>query len=206
MLMDISSELIHSLLPLFMVTVLGASTFAVGIIEGIAEATAMITKVFSGYVSDRFRKRKLLVVLGYGIAAVTKPMFPLATSLGWIVTARFVDRIGKGIRGAPRDALIADITPGESRGAAYGLRQALDTVGAVAGPLLAIGACSGLPTIFAPCSGSRRYPRSPRSRCWCSACASPSRWRTEGRGKTDRAGRYRSDCRRAIGGSSPSPR
>jgi MFS family permease len=140
MLMDASSELIHSLLPLFMVTVLGASTFAVGIIEGIAEATALITKVFSGYVSDRFRKRKLLVVLGYGLAAVTKPMFPLASSLGWIVTARFVDRIGKGIRGAPRDALIADITPKESRGAAYGLRQALDTVGAFAGPLLAIGA------------------------------------------------------------------
>ena len=140
MLMDVSSELIHSLLPLFMVTVLGASTFAVGIIEGIAEATAMITKVFSGYVSDRFRQRKLLVVLGYGLAAVTKPLFPLATSLGWIVTARFVDRIGKGIRGAPRDALIADITPKESRGAAYGLRQALDTVGAFAGPLLAIGA------------------------------------------------------------------
>jgi MFS family permease len=100
----------------------------------------MIIKVFSGYVSDRFRQRKLLVVLGYGIAALTKPMFPLATSLGWIVTARFVDRIGKGIRGAPRDALIADITPEGSRGAAYGLRQALDTVGAVAGPLLAIGA------------------------------------------------------------------
>jgi MFS family permease len=120
--------------------VLGASTFTVGLIEGIAEATAMITKVFSGYVSDRFRKRKLLVVLGYGLAAATKPMFPLATSLGWIVTARFVDRIGKGIRGAPRDALIADITPKESRGAAYGLRQALDTVGAFAGPLLAIGA------------------------------------------------------------------
>ena len=140
MLMDISSELIHSLLPLFMVTVLGASTFAVGVIEGIAEATALITKVFSGYISDRFRKRKLLVVLGYGVAAATKPMFPLASSLGWIVTARFVDRIGKGIRGAPRDALIADITPKESRGAAYGLRQALDTVGAFAGPLLAIGA------------------------------------------------------------------
>ncbi len=140
MLMDASSELIHSLLPLFMVSVLGASTFAVGIIEGIAEATAMITKVFSGYVSDRFRKRKALVVLGYGLAAITKPLFPLATSLGWIVTARFVDRIGKGIRGAPRDALIADITPPELRGTAYGLRQALDTVGGFAGPLLAIGA------------------------------------------------------------------
>jgi MFS family permease len=140
LLMDTSSELIHSLLPLFMVTTLGASAFAVGIIEGIAESTALITKVFSGYVSDRFRRRKLLVVLGYGIAALTKPLFPLASSLGWIVTARFIDRIGKGIRGAPRDALIADITPKESRGAAYGLRQALDTVGAFAGPLLAIGA------------------------------------------------------------------
>ena len=140
MLMDTSSELIHSLLPLFMITTLGASAFAVGIIEGIAEATALITKVFSGYISDRFRKRKLLVVLGYGLAAVTKPMFPLASSLGWVVTARFVDRVGKGIRGAPRDALIADITPKESRGAAYGLRQSLDTVGAFAGPMLAIAA------------------------------------------------------------------
>jgi MFS family permease len=140
MLMDISSELIHSLLPLFMVTVLGASTFAVGLIEGIAEATALITKVFSGYLSDRFRKRKLLVVLGYSVAAATKPIFPLASSLGWIVTARFVDRVGKGIRGAPRDALIADITPSNARGAAYGLRQTLDTVGGFAGPLLAIGA------------------------------------------------------------------
>ncbi len=140
MLMDTSSELIHSLLPLFMVTTLGASAFAVGIIEGIAEATALITKVFSGYASDRFRKRKLLVVLGYGVAAVTKPMFPLATSLGWIVAARFVDRVGKGMRGAPRDALIADITPSNLRGAAYGLRQALDTVGGFGGPLLAIAA------------------------------------------------------------------
>ncbi len=140
MLMDISSELIHSLLPLFMVTVLGTSVFAVGIIEGIAEATALITKVFSGYLSDYFRKRKLLAVIGYGLAALTKPIFPLASSLGAIVFARFVDRVGKGIRGAPRDALIADITPSELRGSAYGLRQSLDTVGAVAGPLLAIGA------------------------------------------------------------------
>ncbi|HEY2865103.1 MAG TPA: MFS transporter [Casimicrobiaceae bacterium] len=140
LLMDTSSELIHSLLPLFMVTMLGASAFAVGIIEGIAESTALITKVFSGYLSDRFRRRKLLVVLGYGIAALTKPLFPLASSLGWVVAARFIDRIGKGIRGAPRDALIADITPNELRGGAYGLRQALDTVGALAGPLLAIGA------------------------------------------------------------------
>jgi MFS family permease len=140
MLMDVSSELIHSLLPLFLVTALGASTFTVGIIEGIAEATAMITKLFSGYLSDYVRKRKPLVVIGYGLAALTKPIFPLASSLAWVVFARFLDRVGKGIRDAPRDALIADITPSDLRGAAYGLRQALDTVGAVAGPLLAIGA------------------------------------------------------------------
>ena len=138
--MDVSSELIHSLLPLFMVTTLGASTFAVGIIEGIAEATALVTKVFSGYLSDYFRKRKALTVLGYALAAATKPIFPLASSLGWIVFARFLDRVGKGIRGAPRDALIADLTPSDLRGAAYGLRQGLDTLGAVVGPLLAIGA------------------------------------------------------------------
>jgi MFS family permease len=140
LLMDTSSELIHSLLPLFLVTTLGASTFAVGIIEGVAEATAMITKLFSGYLSDYVRRRKPLVVLGYGLAALTKPIFPLASSFGWVVFARFLDRVGKGIRGAPRDALIADITPSDLRGASYGLRQALDTVGAVAGPLLAIGA------------------------------------------------------------------
>lgn len=140
LLMDTSSELIHSLLPLFLVTTLGASTFAVGIIEGMAEATAMITKLFSGYLSDYVGRRKPLVVLGYGLAALTKPVFPLASSFGWIVFARFLDRVGKGIRGAPRDALIADVTPSDLRGASYGLRQALDTVGAVAGPLLAIGA------------------------------------------------------------------
>ena len=140
MLMDVSSELIHSLLPLFLVTTLGASALTVGVIEGVAEATALITKVFSGYLSDYFRKRKLLAVLGYGLAALSKPIFPLASSLAWIVFARFIDRVGKGIRGAPRDALVADITPPELRGAAYGLRQALDTVGAVVGPLLAIAA------------------------------------------------------------------
>jgi MFS family permease len=140
MLMDVSSELIHSLLPLFLVTALGASTFAVGIIEGMAEATAMITKLFSGFLSDYVRRRKPLVVIGYGLAALTKPIFPLASSLAWVVFARFLDRVGKGVRDAPRDALIADVTPGDLRGAAYGLRQALDTVGAVAGPLLAIGA------------------------------------------------------------------
>lgn len=136
--MDLSSEMIHSLLPVFLVTVLGASALSVGLIEGIAEATAAIAKVFSGVLSDWIGRRKPLVLLGYGLAALTKPLFPLATGIGAVLTARFVDRIGKGIRGAPRDALIADITPQESRGAAYGLRQSMDTVGAFAGPLLAI--------------------------------------------------------------------
>ncbi len=136
--MDISSEMIHALLPLYMVGVLGTSVLAVGLIEGIAEATASITKVFSGALSDRLGKRKLLTVLGYGLAAMTKPVFPLASGLEWLTAARFVDRIGKGIRGAPRDALIADVTPPALRGAAFGLRQALDTVGAFIGPLLAI--------------------------------------------------------------------
>ena len=138
MLMDISSEMIHALLPIYMVTVLGTSVLAVGLIEGIAEATASITKVFSGALSDRLGKRKLLAVIGYGLGALTKPVFPLASGLEWLVGARFVDRIGKGIRGAPRDALVADVTPPELRGAAYGLRQTLDTFGAFLGPLLAI--------------------------------------------------------------------
>lgn len=136
--MDISSEMIHALLPLYMVTVLGTSVVAVGFIEGIAEAAASITKVFSGALSDRLGKRKLLTVLGYGLGALTKPVFPMASGLEWLTAARFVDRIGKGIRGAPRDALVADVTPPELRGAAFGLRQALDTVGAFLGPLLAI--------------------------------------------------------------------
>ncbi|PLX91179.1 MAG: MFS transporter [Desulfuromonas sp.] len=136
--MDVSSELVHSLLPIFMTTVLGASMVTVGIIEGVAEGIAATTKVFSGALSDYFRKRKILVVTGYAIGALTKPVFPLATSIGWVFGARFVDRIGKGIRGAPRDALIADITPPPLRGAAYGLRQALDSVGAFVGPLLAV--------------------------------------------------------------------
>lgn len=138
MFMDISSEMIHALLPVYMVAVLGTSSLTVGIIEGIAEATASITKVFSGALSDWLGKRKMLAALGYGLAAVTKPIFPLAPSIGWLVAARFVDRIGKGIRGAPRDALIADITPPEQRGAGFGLRQSLDTIGAFVGPLLAI--------------------------------------------------------------------
>ncbi len=136
--MDLSSEMIHSLLPVFLVTVLGTSALSVGLIEGIAEATASIAKVFSGVLSDWVGRRKPLLLLGYGLAALTKPLFPLATGIGAVLTARFVDRIGKGIRGAPRDALIADITPQESRGAAYGLRQSMDTVGAFIGPLLAI--------------------------------------------------------------------
>jgi MFS family permease len=137
--MDTSSELIHSLLPLFMVTTLGASMVTVGLVEGLAEAVASVMKVFSGSLSDRLGNRKLLMVAGYGLAALTKPVFPLASSMPWILTARVVDRLGKGIRGAPRDALVADLTPPSLRGAAYGLRQALDSVGAIAGPLLAVG-------------------------------------------------------------------
>ena len=139
MAMDVSSEMIHALLPVYLVTVLGASTLAVGLIEGIAEATASITKIVSGALSDRLGTRKWLAALGYGLAAVTKPVFPLAPSLAWVTAARFVDRIGKGIRGAPRDALAADVAPPEMRGAAFGLRQSLDTVGAFVGPFLAIG-------------------------------------------------------------------
>ena len=139
LLMDVSSELIHSLLPVFMVTTLGISVFVVGLIEGAAEATALIVKVFSGALSDYWGKRKPLAVLGYGLGALSKPLFALATSSGWIITARLADRVGKGIRGAPRDALVADIAPPELRGAAFGLRQSLDTVGAFLGPMLAIG-------------------------------------------------------------------
>ena len=139
MFMDISSEMIHALLPIYLVSVLGASMVAVGFIEGMAEATAMMVKIFSGGLSDWLGRRKLLAVIGYGLAAFSKPIFPLAPSLAWIVAARFIDRIGKGIRGAPRDALIADLTPDGARGASFGLRQALDTVGAFVGPLAAIG-------------------------------------------------------------------
>jgi MFS family permease len=138
LLMDISSEMIHALLPVYMITVLGASTLTVGFIEGIAEATGAFVKVFSGALSDRLGRRKMLTVVGYGLAALTKPVFPLASSISWLIAARFVDRIGKGIRGAPRDALIADIAPPHLRGASFGLRQSLDTVGAVVGPGLAV--------------------------------------------------------------------
>ena len=136
--MDISSEMIHALLPVFLVTVVGASALSIGIIEGIAEATAAFVKVFSGAISDWIGRRKPLLLLGYGLAAACKPLFALATGIGTVLTARTIDRIAKGIRGAPRDALIADVTPVELRGAAYGLRQSLDSVGGVAGPLLAI--------------------------------------------------------------------
>jgi MFS family permease len=139
LLMDLSSELVHGLLPVYMTVVLGASMVAVGVVEGIAEATASILKVFSGVLSDRLGRRKPIVVFGYGLAALAKPLFPLAGSVALVATARFMDRVGKGIRGSPRDALIADVTPEGQRGAAYGLRQALDTVGAVLGPLAAIG-------------------------------------------------------------------
>ncbi len=139
LLMDVSSELIPSLLPVFMVTVLGTSMLTVGLIEGAAEATALIVKVFSGALSDWWGRRKPLAVLGYGLGALTKPLFALATSMEPIVVARLLDRVGKGIRGAPRDALVADIAPPELRGAAFGLRQSLDTVGAFLGPLLAMG-------------------------------------------------------------------
>jgi len=137
--MDLSSELVHALLPLYMTGVLGLSMVAVGVVEGIAEATASALKAFSGAISDRLRRRKPLIVLGYALAALSKPLFPLAGSVALVLGARFMDRVGKGIRGAPRDALIADVTAPAQRGAAYGLRQALDTVGAVLGPLAAIG-------------------------------------------------------------------
>jgi MFS family permease len=139
MFMDFSSEMIHALLPALLVGTLGASVAALGIIEGVAEATASITKVFSGWLSDRLGRRKLLAVIGYGLAAVTKPIFPLAVTPVEVLAARFLDRIGKGVRGAPRDALVADITPDPVRGLAYGVRQGMDTIGAVMGPLAAIG-------------------------------------------------------------------
>ncbi|HFL7938339.1 TPA: MFS transporter [Pseudomonas putida] len=135
MFMDISS--VHALLPLYMVTVLGTSVVAMGVIEGIAEATASITKVFSGALSDRLGKRKLLTVLGYGLGALTKPVFPMACGLEWLIAARFVDRVGKGIRGAPRDALVADVTPLELRGAAFGLFNLLTGVALLAASVVA---------------------------------------------------------------------
>lgn len=136
---DIGSEMVHSLLPVLLAGTLGASALTIGLIEGAAESLVLITKVFSGYLSDAFGKRKPLVLLGYGLAALVKPLFPMAGSVGTVVAARLLDRFGKGIRGAPRDALIADVTPPEIRGAAFGLRQSMDSIGAVIGPLLAVG-------------------------------------------------------------------
>jgi len=137
--MDISSEMIHSLLPLFLVGTLGASAFIVGLIEGLAESTALVVKVFSGALSDYLGKRKALAVFGYSLGALTKPLFAVAPTAGVVLSARLLDRVGKGVRGAPRDALVADLAPAEMRGAAFGLRQSLDTVGALLGPLLAVG-------------------------------------------------------------------
>jgi MFS family permease len=174
LLMDASSELVHSLLPLLLVQGLGASALAVGLLEGAAEATAQVTKLFSGVLSDRLGRRKALVVAGYGLAALTKPLFPLADTVGLVFAARLVDRVGKGVRGAPRDALIADISPPEVRGAAYGLRQALDTVGAVIGPLLAVGLMLLLAGDIRAVLWRRSCRRSPRWPCWCGAYASLS--------------------------------
>ncbi|MEP6739206.1 MAG: MFS transporter [Caldimonas sp.] len=138
LLMDVSSEMVHSLLPLFMVSVLGASAFVIGLVEGAAEATALIVKVFSGTLSDYVGRRKPLALAGYALSACTKPLFALAQSTGMVLAARLADRVGKGVRGAPRDALVADIAPPQMRGAAFGLRQSLDTVGAFVGPLVAV--------------------------------------------------------------------
>lgn len=137
--MDLSSEIVHALLPLFLTTTLGTSVALVGLIDGIAESTASISKIFSGYLSDRMGRRKPLILIGYGLGAVSKPFFAIAGAAPVVLGARFADRIGKGLRGAPRDALVADVTPVEIRGRAFGLRQSLDTVGAFLGPLLAIG-------------------------------------------------------------------
>ena len=142
--MDASSELIHSLLPLFMVATLGANAAEVGVVEGVAEAAALVTKLFSGVLSDRLGRRKALALAGYGLSTLTKPLFALAGGLGLVLFARFADRIGKGIRGAPRDALVADLTPDAVRGAAFGVRQSLDTIGATLGPLLAVAAMAAL--------------------------------------------------------------
>ncbi|MEB0113786.1 MFS transporter [Variovorax sp. RTB1] len=139
LLADISSEMVHSLLPLFMVSALGASAFMVGLVEGVGEATALMVKVFSGVLCDYFGRRKPFAIAGYALGAFSKPLFAIAQTTGMVLTARLVDRVGKGVRGAPRDALVADIAPPQLRGAAFGLRQSLDTVGAFIGPLVAVG-------------------------------------------------------------------
>jgi sugar phosphate permease len=137
--MDTSSEMIHSLMPLYLTTVLGAPVMLVGLMEGLAEATAAATRIFPGALADWTGRRKALALMGYGLAAAVKPVFPLAASVAWVTGARVLDRVGKGVRGAPRDTLVAEFTPPALRGAAFGLRQALDTVGAVLGPALALG-------------------------------------------------------------------
>ncbi|MGU7769632.1 MFS transporter [Burkholderia sp. MR1-5-21] len=138
LLMDLSSELVHALLPIYLVSTMGMSVAALGVLEGAAESTALIVRIFSGAISDWLGRRKVLLLAGYGLAALTKPLFPLAQGPGLVIVARLVDRVGKGIRGAPRDALVADIAPAEIRGACFGLRQSMDTAGAIGGPLLAI--------------------------------------------------------------------
>ena len=155
--MDVSSEMIHSLLPVFLVTGLGASALTVGVIDGAAEALALGVKVFSGLLSDLWGKRKPLALWGYGLGAISKPLFALASTSSWVLTARLVDRLGKGIRGAPRDAMVADLAPAAVRGAAYGLRQALDTVGAFLGPVLALGLMVLWDNDFRAIFGLQRY-------------------------------------------------
>lgn len=137
--MDLSSEMVASLLPVFLVSVLGASAATFGVIEGVAEGSTAMTKLVSGVLSDWWGRRKPLLLAGYGIAMLVRPIFPLANTAVVVFAARLTDRIGKGIRGAPRDALVADVTPPEQRGAAYGLRQSLDSIGAFAGPSAALG-------------------------------------------------------------------
>ena len=137
--MDLSSEIYHALLPAFVTILLGLPATALGAIDGIAEATANFAKLFSGRLSDRSLRRKPWVMAGYGLGALSKPLFPLATGVLTLMIARFADRIGKGIRGAPRDAMLADEAPPQIRGRAFGLRQALDTAGALIAPLAAIG-------------------------------------------------------------------
>ena len=173
--MDVSSEMIHSLLPVFLVDGARRQRATVGLIEGMAEATALIVKVFSGVLCDYWGRRKPLAVLGYGLGALSKPLFALAAGTGLVLTARLIDRVGKGIRGAPRDALVADIAPPEVRGAAFGLRQSLDTVGAFLGPLLAMGLMLALgERLPRRVLGGGRCPPSSPWRCWSSACRSRS--------------------------------
>ncbi|MFO1035163.1 MAG: MFS transporter [Hyphomicrobiales bacterium] len=158
--MDMSSEMAHAILPLYLVGPLGASVAMVGVIDGAAEAVAQVFKLFSGVLSDWVKSRKWLAVAGYGLSALTKPLFPLSTTPAGVLAARLSDRVGKGIRGSPRDALVADVTPEDQRGAAYGLRQSLDTVGAVIGPLIAVVLLWKAARTCGPFSGSPAFPPS----------------------------------------------